>query len=75
MCLLYKVDCMEVLSLLVHAYHKLGSIMTSSFTLNRDFLLGAHVCILLLHGGHAGVQQCTMIDEKKALSLSLWSNA
>ena len=40
--------------------------MTSSFTLNRDFLLGAHVRILLLHGGHAGVQQCTVIDEKKS---------
>ena len=40
-----------------------------------EFLLGAHVCILPLHGGRFGVQQRTVVIGEKALSLSLWCNA
>ena len=31
----------------------------------REFSLGTHVRILLLHGGHAGVQQSTVVNWEK----------
>ena len=40
-----------------------------------EFSLVAYVRILPLHGGHAGVQQCTVVNGEKALSPSLWGNA
>ena len=40
----------------------------------EEFSLNAHVRILLSHGGHAGVQQHTVVNGEKALSPSLWSN-
>ena len=30
-----------------------------------EFSLGAHVFILPLHDGHAGIQQCTVVNEEK----------
>ena len=36
-----------------------------------EFSLGTHVRILPLHNEHAGVQQCTVVNGEKALSLSL----
>ena len=49
--------------------------MTSCFILNREFILGTHICIFPLHGGHIGVQQRTVINVEKPLSLSLLSIA
>ena len=41
----------------------------------RVFSPYAHICILLLHGRHAGVQQPIAVNWEKALSPSLWGDA